>query len=64
MVAAEPAAMCLLHGDFHSMSQECWSRVVDYYVTHLGMDMNECRHVYLEETERHMLDRWARTGSL
>lgn len=60
-VAAQPQwTMCLLHGDFHVMDQDCWSATVDFYIEHQHLEQPEARAVYQAEVERKMLDRIVR----
>ncbi|WP_330328268.1 hypothetical protein [Streptomyces pseudovenezuelae] len=49
-------AMCLLHGDFHTMEQACWAATTDWYFNHQTMDEHGDRHAYLAAVERRMLD--------
>lgn len=48
--------MCLLHGDFHVMGQDCWAVTLDYYLEHQDIPETQARHRYLEAVERKMLD--------
>lgn len=48
--------MCLLHGDFHVMGQDCWGVTMDWYVDHQHLDGQAGRDAYLTAVERKMLD--------
>jgi hypothetical protein len=52
--------MCLLHGDFHVMDQDCWSVTVDFYVERQHLEQTEAQNAYQAEVERNMLDQVAR----
>ena len=48
--------MCLLHGDFHAMSQDCWGATMDWYMDHQHLGEQDSRDAYLAAVERKMLD--------
>lgn len=56
--------MCLLHADYHPMSQDCWSHTMDWYLAHPSLDDTERRALYALEVERAMLDLHIRTHAL
>lgn len=48
--------MCLLHGDFHPMGQDCWATTLDFYLVHEDLGQQASRDAYLAAVERKMLD--------
>jgi hypothetical protein len=59
LALADPATqptMCLLHGDFHTMEQACWSTTLDWQFTHTHLEGQDARDAYLAAVERQMLD--------
>lgn len=53
---AEPITACLLHGDVHVMSQECWEVTIDFELTHQHLLPQDRRDAYQAAVERKMLD--------
>lgn len=57
-------AACLLHGDFHTLTDRCWAWTVafdvDYCRTHPNADNQERRDAYQAAVERRMLDQHIR----
>lgn len=53
---ANTLTMCLLHGDYHPMAQDCWATSTDWFFTHTHLEGQEARDAYLEAVERRMLD--------
>jgi hypothetical protein len=47
---------CLLHGDFHVMSHECWDVTLDYELDHQHLNPQDRRDAYQAAVERKMLD--------
>ncbi|MFG2970874.1 hypothetical protein ACGFZS_47160 [Streptomyces sp. NPDC048288] len=52
--------MCLLHGDYHVMGQDCWATTLDWQFAHTDLEGPEARDAYLCEVERKMLDNLVR----
>jgi hypothetical protein len=48
--------MCLLHGDFHAMSQDCWGVTLDWQFERPHLEGQAARDAYLAAVERQMLD--------
>jgi hypothetical protein len=53
--------MCLLHGDFHTMGQDCWAAALDWQFAHPHLEGQQARDAYLAEVERQMLDNLVRS---
>jgi hypothetical protein len=59
---ATAPTMCLLHGDFHTMGQDCWSVTIDFHFDHQDVPEQEARNCYLAAVERKMLDNLVRSS--
>ncbi len=53
--------MCLLHGDFHVMEQDCWSVTATFFFARASQDQQAVRDAYLSQVERKMLDNHTRS---
>jgi hypothetical protein len=53
--ATQPT-MCLLHGDFHAMGQDCWAAGLDGQFARPHLEGQDARDAYLAAVERKMLD--------
>lgn len=58
--ATQPT-MCLLHGDFHVMRQDCWAVALDWQFAHTHLQGQDARDAYLTAVERQMLDNLMRS---
>ncbi|WP_329126214.1 hypothetical protein [Streptomyces sp. NBC_01353] len=59
--AALTPAACILHGDFHPMTSECWGATLDWYLAHEHLGQAAARDAYMAAVERKMLDQHVRT---
>ncbi|MFE9812369.1 hypothetical protein [Streptomyces sp. NPDC005548] len=48
--------MCLLHGDYHPMTGDCWTITADWFFDHQHLPDGEARNWYLAEVEQAMLN--------
>lgn len=50
--------MCILHGDYHDLRQECFNAIADHYFLRdvEGMTLEQIRDDYQSQVERMMLD--------
>ncbi|MGW2739175.1 hypothetical protein ACWC4D_33870 [Streptomyces sp. NPDC001288] len=53
--------MCLRHGDFHAMSQDCWALTTEWYFEHQHLGDQGSRDAYLAAVEQQMLDNLIRS---
>jgi hypothetical protein len=49
-------AMCLLHGDFHSMRADCWVAAADWHDARPHLDDTAALHAYQGAVEQQMLN--------
>ena len=48
---------CLLHGEFHVMSTDCWNKTLEFWFEWEGVDTpSELKNRYDQEVERKMLN--------